>query len=99
VTYRTNEQFESYFKTVFFPKLSTQDIATLAENYPEDPAEGSPFGTGDNNAVTPQFKRIAALIGDYAFQGPRRFFLQHRSEKQPVWSYRTCASDVIQERF
>ncbi|KAI9059112.1 alpha/beta-hydrolase [Trametes sanguinea] len=55
--------------------------------YPNDPAAGSPFGTGDANELAPQFKRMAAFQGDAVFQAPRRFFLDQRSSKQPAWSF------------
>ncbi|KIJ04426.1 hypothetical protein PAXINDRAFT_22286 [Paxillus involutus ATCC 200175] len=48
---------------------------------------GSPFDTGVLNAITPQFKRIAAFQGDVIFQAPRRLLLHHRSGKQPLWTY------------
>ena len=40
----------------------------------KDVTQGSPYGTGTLNALTPQFKRIASIHGDM-FQGPRRFLL------------------------
>ncbi len=50
---------------------------------------GSPFDTSILNAITPQFKRIAAFIGDAVFQAPRRFFINKAASKQKVWSYCT----------
>lgn len=55
--------------------------------YPADITQGSPFGTGILNALSPQFKRIAAFQGDAVFQAPRRFFLQKRSGIQDTWSF------------
>lgn len=52
-----------------------------------DIIDGSPFNTGILNAISPQFKRLAAIQGDLLFQGPRRFFAQQRADKQKVWSY------------
>ena len=52
-----------------------------------DPTQGSPFNTGERNQLSPQFKRMAALIGDMAFIAPRRYFTQSRSEKQPVYVF------------
>jgi acetylcholinesterase len=63
--------------------------------YPQDITQGSPFGTGEQNAITPQFKRIAAILGDIAFQAPRRFFLQQRSGKQKTYSYRKSRIDGV----
>ncbi|KAH8985170.1 alpha beta-hydrolase [Lactarius akahatsu] len=36
---------------------------------------------------TPQFKRIASILGDFTFQAPRRFFLNNLSTKQNTWSF------------
>ena len=52
-----------------------------------DPTQGSPFNTGERNQLSPQFKRLAALIGDMAFTAPRRYFSQSRSDKQPVYVF------------
>ena len=57
--------------------------------YPSDPTQGSPFDTGYLNTFTPQWKRISAILGDAAFQAPRRLMLQNRSGKQSIWTYRT----------
>lgn len=52
-----------------------------------DPTQGSPFNTGRRNQLSPQFKRLAAIIGDLAFIAPRRYFAQVRSDKQPVYVF------------
>ena len=44
--------------------------------------------TGDRNQLSPQFKRIAALLGDMVFAAATRFFARSRSEKQPVYVFR-----------
>ena len=59
--------------------------------YPPDPAAGAPFGTGTNNTLTPQYKRIAAVGGDLVFTGARRFFLQQRADAQAAWSFRASS--------
>ncbi|GJJ08500.1 hypothetical protein Clacol_002718 [Clathrus columnatus] len=71
----------------YYPDASDAQFAPLAVLYPSDPAVGSPFGTGDANQLTPQFKRIAAFQGDSTFQAPRRFFLRIASKRQNVWSF------------
>ncbi|KAJ7648925.1 hypothetical protein B0H17DRAFT_1215458 [Mycena rosella] len=55
--------------------------------YPEDPAQGSPFGTGSANAITPEFKRLVTFQGDFLFLGPRQFYLEHASARQNMWSW------------
>ena len=34
-----------------------------------------------------QFKRTAAIQGDFVFHGPRRFFLKNRADKQKAWAF------------
>ncbi|KAG6902406.1 hypothetical protein C0995_000332 [Termitomyces sp. Mi166 len=85
----TTSELQTYITTVFLPSLNgSHDAIQPIENlYPADITEGSPFGTGILNAITPQFKRIAAFMGDGVFQAPRRFFLQQRSSQQPTWAF------------
>ncbi|KAI0048254.1 carotenoid ester lipase precursor [Auriscalpium vulgare] len=83
----TDAEVRAYVTANYLKGVPDADIDAILAAYPNDTAQGSPFDTGALNAVTPQFKRIAALQGDYAFQAPRRFFLQQRAGKQPVFSY------------
>ncbi|KAJ3506308.1 hypothetical protein NLJ89_g6941 [Agrocybe chaxingu] len=84
----TNEQFLDFVHTRYLDKASPESIAALAEAYPDDVTKGSPFNTGTDNAVSPQFKRFSALHGDFAFQAPRRFFSRIAAKTQPVFGYR-----------
>ncbi|KAK7061862.1 carboxylic ester hydrolase [Favolaschia claudopus] len=61
------------------------EIAQVSRLWPDDPTQGSPFDTGTENQLGPQYKRIAAFIGDDFEVSPRRFFLQHASARQNVW--------------
>ena len=63
--------------------------------YPQDVTQGSPYDTGTQNALTPEFKRIASILGDVVFQAPRRFFLNNVSGKQKTWSYCTLLMFTI----
>ncbi|KAJ7700766.1 alpha/beta-hydrolase [Mycena rosella] len=83
----TNAEFMGYIQSNYLPKSSPAQIAQITTLYPEDPAQGSPFGTGSANAITPEFKRLAAFQGDFLFVGPRRFFLEHASARQNMWSW------------
>ncbi|KAF8836216.1 alpha/beta-hydrolase [Paxillus ammoniavirescens] len=83
----TDTQFEEYIHSYWFPEAPPTAIQELMEFYSANISEGSPFDTGALNAITPQFKRIAAFQGDVIFQAPRRLLLQHRSGKQPLWTY------------
>ncbi len=54
-----------------------QDIETLLALYPDDPALGSPFGTGNETfGLDSEYKRVAALVGDVMTQAPRRAWIQ-----------------------
>ena len=84
---RTDEEVREFMSSDYLPKSSPADIDRLLVLYPQDPALGSPFDTGDLNELTPQFKRLAALQGDLVFQAPRRFLLEHRSDKQKAFAF------------
>ena len=58
----TPDETIAYIKEFFFPKASNAQLDTLAALYPSDPTAGSPYNTGDNNTVTPQFKRLACVF-------------------------------------
>lgn len=83
----TTAQLKQYLQTIWFPQASSIAVNGILNLYPDNPVLGSPFGTGTNNSLSAQFKRIAAFQGDAVFQAPRRYFLQNRSDKQKTWSY------------
>ncbi|KAH9932737.1 carotenoid ester lipase precursor [Epithele typhae] len=83
----TDAGARSYIKDVFTPNATDAELDKLLSLYPSTPSAGSPFGTGAFNAITPQFKRIAAFQGDLVFNAARRFFLQQRAADQPVYSF------------
>ncbi|KAF9478210.1 carotenoid ester lipase precursor [Pholiota conissans] len=84
----TDDQLINYVNTVFLPGSSLSDIKALASLYTSDITQGSPFDTSILNALTPQFKRIAAFQGDGVFQAPRRFLLQNTLPTNPnVWVF------------
>ncbi|KAG0695414.1 Alpha/Beta hydrolase protein [Suillus ampliporus] len=83
----TNSQFQEYIQTYLYPNVPLDRIHRLMEYYPDDITQGSPFDTGDLNALSPQYKRIAAWQGDAFLQAPRRFFLEQRSNKQNTWAF------------
>ena len=47
------------------PNATEADIDRVVDAYSSDPSEGSPFDTGDLNVLTPQYKRLAAIQGDF----------------------------------
>lgn len=57
-------------------------------NYPEDlGVSGSPFRTGVLNNIYPEFKRLAAILGDITFTLTRRVYLTDIANNVPTWSY------------
>ncbi|PPQ79365.1 hypothetical protein CVT25_002635 [Psilocybe cyanescens] len=83
----TEDQFRQYISTVWYPRNPVSELDQLWTFYPADVTAGSPFDTGNKNALTPQFKRISAFIGDSVQDGPRRTFLQKASTNTKVWAY------------
>lgn len=92
----TDEDFKNYFQTVWWPNATDEDMAGLMELYPQDPSQGSPFIVDPTiltpaldalNNPTPNFKRMASLIGDYSFQAQRRNLLSNRNYTTSAWNY------------
>ena len=49
----------------------------LLELYPDDPALGCPFGTGNETfGLSSQYKRSAAMVGDFKFHATRRAWVR-----------------------
>ena len=56
------------------------DVTQLLQLYPNDPALGSPFGTGNNTfGLNSEYKRMSAIFGDVSFQSLRRTWIQTAS--------------------
>ncbi|PCH36160.1 alpha/beta-hydrolase [Wolfiporia cocos MD-104 SS10] len=83
----TDAQFLKYVRSTYMPAATSSDLQKVSKSYPSDPGEGSPFGTGDLYALTPQYKRIAAFTGDWEFVAPHRFWVEHMSRTQDTWAY------------
>ena len=83
----TEDEFRAFIRDFFYPNAPEKMIAPVFDLYPNDPSEGSPFGTGDANQLSPEYKRMSAFQGDYTFQAGRRLLLDQRSHKQPTWSF------------
>ena len=84
----TDTEFLNYLRDLYFPGASSKEVAPLLTLYPNDPTQGSPFGTGDANQLAPMYKRMSAFQGDFMFEAQRRSILTLRSSKQPAWAYR-----------
>ncbi|KAH6682867.1 putative carboxylesterase [Halenospora varia] len=92
VTYNlsTTEQLVDYLETYYFADATREQIEGLVATYPTDITAGSPFNTGLLNEIYPQYKRIAALLGDIVFTLTRRVFLNLTAQSKPdlkFWSY------------
>lgn len=86
----TTEDLFQYFKTLFLYDATDDQIGELVATYQTITIDGSPFRTGIFNNWYPQFKRLAAILGDLAFTLTRRAFLKYASEVNPdvpSWSY------------
>lgn len=65
----TDAQAVGYIQSNYLYNATAAEIADVALLYPDDPVQGSPFGTGYLNQLTPQFKRIAAFTGESQTDG------------------------------
>ncbi|KAJ7583467.1 carotenoid ester lipase precursor [Mycena floridula] len=82
-------EFLEYMQTYLLAGATSAQIQQAAAAYPADLSAGSPFDTGETNALTPEYKRLAAIQGDIVFQAPRRLFLQANSQEHKSWAYIT----------
>lgn len=72
--------------------LDNNTVSTVMKLYPDDPALGCPFQTGPERFESQgfQYKRGAAIAGDYFMHAGKRFYAHDhslRSEK-PIYTYR-----------
>ncbi|KAI1788049.1 carotenoid ester lipase [Ganoderma leucocontextum] len=82
----TDEEFLDYLESYYYLNTPADEVAKILELYPSDPAAGSPYNTGDNDAYSPQYKRMSSWQGDF-IAAPRRLFTQYLADKQPVYVY------------
>jgi carboxylesterase type B len=80
-----NAEFLAYMNSNYM--LPSDQFTAISQAYPDDITQGSPFDTGTANALTPEFKRLAAIQGDLVFQAPRRFFLTTASKTQKTFAF------------
>ncbi|KAF8918303.1 Alpha/Beta hydrolase protein [Mucidula mucida] len=74
----SEDQEKAYIAANFSPPgLPDEVVDKLFELYPDDPALGSPYNTGNETfGLSKTFKRMAALSGDISFQSQRRLWSQ-----------------------
>lgn len=86
----TTAQLTNYLKSFFFNNAPLSKMNELVATYPETFFDGSPFRSGLLNNIYPQFKRLAAILGDLVFTLTRRSFLNVANAVNPTvpsWSY------------
>lgn len=94
----TTSDLVNYLRTIFFHDASVTQMESLVATYPDDPAAGAPFGTGLLYSIYPQFKRLAAMLGDLSFTLSRRALLSivnDISPTVPIWSYLASYGDAL----
>ncbi|WOO78302.1 putative secreted lipase [Vanrija pseudolonga] len=79
-----------FIKGMFPHGLPDPLLDKIIKMYPNDPAVGSPFGTGNETfGEPPAWKQTTAIFGDMPFESKRRWF--HRSANKHgncnTWSY------------
>ena len=77
-----------YLKTIFFHNATLEQVQQFVATYPNEITAGSPFNTGIFNSIYPQYKSLAALIGDYTFTLTRRLKVTNEVHPTvPSWPY------------
>ena len=87
----------NYLSTYYFAHSNESQVSQFVNTYSPEPADGSPFRTGEYNEFYrdlygkgPGFKRLAALLGDIVFTLARRLSIENMvaaNPDVPVWSY------------
>ncbi|KJA23957.1 hypothetical protein HYPSUDRAFT_1079387 [Hypholoma sublateritium FD-334 SS-4] len=83
-TAQTEADIRASIISSFSPPLVSEALLQSTANkilelYPDDPALGSPFNTGNDTFGLPGFKRAAAIMGDLSFHSQRRTWIQTAS--------------------
>ncbi|KAF9472628.1 alpha/beta-hydrolase [Pholiota conissans] len=74
-----------------------ETVQEIEKLYPDIPALGSPFGTGNNTfGLNGEFKRFASVFGDFVFQSIKRNFTQNASHAGiKVFAYYFTDPDAV----
>lgn len=107
----TNGSLLTEYLESYFPLATPAQVSALVATYPDDPADGSPYNTGALYNIYPEFKRLAAILGDVSFMLTRRVYLNLVCSSVPAWSYLATylqgtpvlgtfhASDIVEAYF
>ncbi|KAJ5761789.1 uncharacterized protein N7511_005171 [Penicillium nucicola] len=88
--FTTTDDIVDYLDSLFFVDASHQQLTDFVATYQTTDEDGSPFRTGSSYNWYPQFKRLAAILGDLSFTLTRRVFLNFAIKVKPdipFWSY------------
>ena len=86
---RNDTQLEAELRVAYYQNISDASMEKLLRLYPNDPAKGAPYGTGDDYVLTPMYKRFASIAGDAGIDAVRRLFTRtFAQEGRDVWAYR-----------
>ena len=86
----TTSQIVDYLSSKYFSGATKAQLEQLVGTYQTITEDGSPFRTLLLNNWYPQFKRLAAILGDLTFTLTRRAFLTYAKAAHPnvpSWSY------------
>ncbi|KZV94246.1 carotenoid ester lipase precursor [Exidia glandulosa HHB12029] len=78
---------KNYLQTFYLASAHEKEVDEILSLYPDDVTQGPPFNTCTANVAYPQYKRVAAIAGDIAFQAPRRLLLDSTFGKQDSWAF------------
>ena len=86
----TTADMKAMIRVGYYPNITDENMDHLLSLYPNDPAQGAPYNTGEQFQVTPQWKRAASFLGDAGVVSVRKLFTRMMAGfGSPVWSY--CA--------
>ncbi|KZV79351.1 alpha/beta-hydrolase [Exidia glandulosa HHB12029] len=87
---KTEDDIRALVTSVLIPQtLDDSVFQGLLDAYPNDPSQGSPFGTGDNLfGKDPMWKRGAAIFGDWKYTSTARHALRMAAAQGvDAWGY------------
>ncbi|KKO98363.1 triacylglycerol lipase [Trichoderma harzianum] len=86
----STQDVEKYLGSLYFQQATSSQVQDLVATYPDDPSAGSPFRTGPLNNLYPEYKRLAAILGDFIFTLQRRSLLETVDQiapSVPTWCF------------
>ncbi|EAQ85342.1 hypothetical protein CHGG_09356 [Chaetomium globosum CBS 148.51] len=75
----------SYLQAIFFRNATTEEVAGLVATYPKN--RDTLAGVGASNSTYPEFKRLAAILGNWEFILMSRLLLETFPADVPASSY------------